>query len=227
MPDETPTVTPGANGQPAQGQVPTPQGSPAATGQVPTPGAGDDLTPEQLRDALRRARDDAAKIRIDSKRLADLEKAESDRQAASLSETQKVAKRAEDAEAALKGARTRIGAAELKVAASAVGIIDADIAAALLGSKVEYDAAGEPTNVADLVKQLKADKPHLFTASGAQGQAAGQQQRQAASSGGTVSPGAGARAGVWTRDQINKMTPQEYAAHKTDILAAMARGEIR
>lgn len=211
MPEVTPVGTPGAADP--QGQVPTPQGTPpAAPGQVPPTSAGDDLTPEQLRDALRRANEQAAKSRIDAKRLADLEKAEADRQAASLSETQKVAKRADDAEAALRAARGRIGAAELKAAASTAGIIDPDIAAALLGGKVEYDADGEPKNVADLVKQLKTDKPHLFTAPG-------QSQRPPASSGGPANPGRQAGNGGLTLEQIKAMPMRERIARMDEITA--------
>src|SRR5258706_6717343 len=126
-----------------QGQVPaTSSVTPDAPGQVPAPGAhGDDqLTPEQLRDTVRKLRDDAAKERLDRKRLAELEKAEQDRQTASLTDQQKAAQRAEAAEASLTAVRARIGASELKVAALSAGIIDPDLAPALLGAKVEYDA---------------------------------------------------------------------------------------
>lgn len=228
-----------ASGTQNMGQVPTTSSTPATppappSGQVPAPtggsgsGSGDELTPEQLRDALRKARDEAAKKRVDEKRLAELEKAEADRQAASLTETQKLAQRAEQAEAKLEAAYARIGGAELKAAAVAQGIIDADVAAALLAAKVEYDAAGEPTNIADLVKQLKADKPHLF------GQQPGQPGQQpsrpsGASSGGATNPGTGARTGTFTRADLERMrsNPAEYAANRDAIFEALRKGQIR
>lgn len=150
------------------------------------------------------------------KRLAEFEKAEQERQAATLTETQKAAQRAEAAEAALKSTRARIGASELKLAAQSAGIIDTDIAAALLGAKVDYDADGEPTNVADLVTQLKKDKPHLF---GQQGQ---QQRASSTSSGGATNPGRHAGTGNITRSSIAAMSPQERILRNKDILAAMA-----
>lgn len=216
------TAANGASGTPGatdpQGQVPTTPstnaaatGNPPASGQVPpTSASGDDLTPEQLRDALQKARADAAKERVDRKRLADLEKAEADRQAASLTDQQKIAQRAEAAEAALKSTRARIGASELKLAAQSAGIIDTDIAAALLGAKVEYDADGEPKNVADLVTQLKKDKPHLF---GQQGQ----QQRPPATSGGATNPGRQAGNGGLTLEMIEAMHPRERVARIAEI----------
>ena len=218
MPENTPPAgqVPG-DAAATPGQVPTPSsGTPPTPGQVPSPSAGDDLTADQLRDALKRANEQAAKSRIDAKRLAELEKAEADRQAASLSETQKIAKRADEAEAALKAARGRIGAAELKVAASALGIIDPDIAAALLGSKVEYDGDGEPTNVAELVKQLKGDKPHLFAGAPA---APTTPSRPAANSGGATNPGRQAGNGGLTIEMIRAMPMRERMARMDEIRA--------
>lgn len=218
MPENTPPPgqVPG-DAATTPGQVPTPpSGTPPTPGQVPPPSAGDDLTADQLRDALKRANEQAAKSRIDAKRLAELEKAEADRQAASLSETEKIAKRVAEAESALKAARGRIGAAELKAAASVLGIIDPDIAAALLGSKVEYDGDGEPTNVADLVKQLKTDKPHLF---GQPSQGQPVPTRPAANSGGATNPGRQAGHGGLTREMIEAMSSRERVARINEIVA--------
>lgn len=219
------------------GQVPTstnttqtpPAGAPP-TGQVPTPGSatgGDDLTPEQLRDALRKARDEAAKTRVDAKRLAELEKAEAERQAANLTEIEKAARERDAATAALQAMRARIGSAELKVASQAAGIIDPDVAAAMLGSKVEYGDDGEPKNIAKLVEDLKQSKPHLFGAN-ASGTAGAAANGQRASSGGATNPGSGARSGgVFTREQISRMSPQEYAANQQAIFEALKSGQIR
>src|SRR5690348_2188847 len=144
MADET-----SAAGTPAE---PVTQAQPQA-GSSPTTAttAGTQAEPNGTPGSETMSLDEARKLRAEHnslrKRLAEFEKAEADRQAASLSETEKAAKRAEAAETALQQARGRIGAAEVKVASQAAGIIDPDVAVAMLSGKVEYDAHGEPTNV--------------------------------------------------------------------------------
>lgn len=144
------------------------------------------------------------------KRLAEYERAQQEAETAKLSDLEKTSKRAETAEAALGAMRQRIGASELKVAAQAAGIIDTDIAAALLGGKIDYDADGEPTNVAELVAQLKKDKPHLF---GSQGQP----QRPPSSSGGATNPGRQAGNGGLTLEMIEAMPMRERVARMGEI----------
>ncbi|SRR5258708_2064984 len=215
----------------SQGQVPTTSPvTPDATGQVPAPGTnGDDhLTAEQLRDTVRKLRDDAAKERLDRKRLAELEKAEQDRQTANLSDQQKAAQRAEAAEASLTAVRSRIGASELKVAALSAGIIDPDLAPALLGTKVEYDGEGEPKNIADLVKALKSDKPHLFAAANGQPQSP---PARPASSGGATNPGAGGvqpgaaggSGATITAASFRAMSQQERVLRMKDVETALVK----
>lgn len=154
-------------------------------------------------------------------KLKAFEDAQAAADAAKLSDLEKASKRAEAAEASIQTLRQRIAASELKVAAQAAGIIDHDVAAALLSGKVEYDAAGEPTNIGDLVTALKKDKPHLFGnvgANGANGQRAGQQQQQP-SSGGATNAGRAAGNGGLTLEMIRAMPMRERVARMDEIKA--------
>lgn len=87
-------------------------------------------------------------------------------------------------------------------------------------SEIKLDAAGKPENLDKLIKQVLADHPALA------GQANGQQQRPGASSGGATNPGAGARAGTFTRQQIAAMTPAEYAANRDAIMEQLKAGTL-
>jgi hypothetical protein len=151
-------------------------------------------------------------------KLKSFEDAQAAADAAKLSDLEKASKRAESAENALKAARARIGASELKMAAQAAGIIDTDIAAALLSTKVEYGADGEPTNIAELVAGLKKDKPNLFPATNGRTQAAGA-AAQNTSSGGAANPGRAAGNGGLTLEMIQQMPMRERIARMDEIKA--------
>lgn len=151
-------------------------------------------------------RKEAANYRTKAKQFEDAQAAA---ELAKLGDLEKASKRAETAEAALGTMRQRIGASELKMAAQSAGIIDTDIAAALLGGKIDYDADGEPTNVAELIAALKKDKPHLF---GGQ-----QSQRPPSTSGGATNPGRQAGNGGLTQEMIDAMHPREAKARIQEI----------
>lgn len=219
----------GATGQaPAsqQGQDPTPGNDPSTShsGQAPSGDAGQTL--EQLRSELARARADASKVRVDAKELETLRREKAERDAASLTETQKAAQRAEAAEAANKALRDRVGIAELRLAAQAAGISDPDLVSDSLSlrSALTFDDAGEPTNVASVIAAHKAAKPHLYAAPSSGGAPAGQPPaRQApASSGGATNPGRSAGNGSLTREMIEAMPPHELIRRHAEIKAWQA-----
>lgn len=201
-------------GQQNQGQ--TPQANNSGTPQAPAsqaPQAGGDNTSSSTGSALSQAdyeriiadlrkenaahRTGKSAAEAELKKLRDAQLSEEERRAQALDEA---VKRAETY-------RTRIGSAELKVASQAAGIIDPDVAVALLGSKVDYDETGEPKNVAKLVEQLKADKPHLFAAAPGNGTAGTTASGQRTSSGGATNPGSGARAGSPQQYQYDPKNP--------------------
>lgn len=219
MPDETSGVggqAPASDA--ATGQAPQANngGSPstAPQGQAPE-GHTATLTQADYERMLAEVRKEAASQRV---KLKAFEDAQAAAELAKLSDADKAAKRAEAAEAALSAARTRIGASELKLASQGAGIIDPDVAVALLAGKVEYDAGGEPTNVAEIVAQLKKDKPHLFggAGNGASGQPAA---RQAATAGGATNPGRQAGNAGLTQEMIQAMPMRERVARIDEIRA--------
>lgn len=74
--------------------------------------------------------------------------------------------RAEQAEQRLRDATARSAASD---AASKAGAISPKAVYALIRGDIEYDATGEPTNIADLIEQAKADEPQLFRAAAGSG----------------------------------------------------------
>lgn len=77
-------------------------------------------------------------------------------------ERDEATKRAEAAAAELKSERTR---SAIERAAAKVGFVDPEDAFLRVGSQVEFDDDGKPTNVEALVTQLAKDKPYLVGAS--------------------------------------------------------------
>lgn len=201
------------------GQVPTPP-----TGNTPpAQAAGTDSQASQTDDiaALRReleaTRKEAATHRT---KLKAFEDAQAAADAAKLSDLEKASKRADAAEAAAAAYRAKVIDYEVRLQAQALKIVDPELAALAVQPKLEFDDSGNPTNAEALLKELTKQKPWLL-------EQAAQNQRPPASSGGATNPGASARTGTFTREQINRMTPQEYAANRTAIMDAMSKGQLQ
>jgi len=155
-----------------QGQVPPVPQSPDSNGQVPPVSqaqstasdsgtSSDGLTLEQARDALKKAREEAAKHRVDSKRLAELEAAEAERANAALSEKeryekQKASDQARIAELETKLQEVRVGT-RIDAAAVTLGISPALAHRILDWSALTFGENGDPTNVAELLAKAVAD----------------------------------------------------------------------
>jgi chromosome segregation ATPase len=95
------------------------------------------------------------------KRLAEYEEKERLAQEAALTEQQKLAKRAEDAEARYQQTQKQLISAHVKMAAHTKGIIDPDIAALAVQDKLEYGEDGLPSNLDKALDDLIKNKPYL------------------------------------------------------------------
>lgn len=118
--------------------------------------------------------------------------------AGQLSETEKITKRATDAEAKAQAAEAKVKElstrGEIERQARKLGIVDDDAAYRLLdASKLEYDDAGQPTNAEALLKDLVKAKPYLVQGTG----------------GGNATNPARGQSAALTREDIAKMSPAE------------------
>lgn len=195
-----------ATGTPAGGQAPVPtqdqQGTDAAAqGQDPDAG-GQQIDLESITDPaikawvqtqqaeLRRARDEAARFRTERGTLS-----EQVQQFQRASETAEQAAQREQAETATRLAALEQENRTLKVtgavstAADKAGAYNPGLVATMLDAQVVLGADGKPTNVADLLKALKASDPYLFKVQPGGGDAGAGRTRQA-------TPAAGVGAGI-------------------------------
>lgn len=112
---------------------------------------------------LEKERRASAQYRSAAKKAEDALKA---REEADLSETEKMAKERDqlrvDLEAERQRAKQVVVREKAKDLAHHLGIVDADVAYRLLDPEaIEYDGAGEPTNLESLLDALVKDKPYL------------------------------------------------------------------
>lgn len=128
-------------------------------------------TIQAQRESERAAKKEAQEARAEAKALREqieADKAAREAEAASkLSAEEKSAKKLADMEAKLaestSAAQTRIAKASLRAAAAGAGAVyPSDVPALIDISKVKFDRDGEPTNVDDLVSDLKDSRPALF-----------------------------------------------------------------
>jgi len=172
----------------------TTEAPPAAT-PAPTARVYTEAEYVALQAKLTAANGEAAGYRVDRdqhKTVAELRAAEVSAAAAKLAEVSTVAE-------------ARILRAELKAAAVSAGAADAgDVLALIDRDAVKRDAKGEPVNLAELVAELKAAKPYLFT----------KPAEPATSSSSTEKkPDPKAPAAKMARD----MTDEEYKAQKAEL----------
>lgn len=154
-----PTSSPDSNGQvppESHSQSSTSAASDnGATNSTTTSTANGGMTLEQALDALKKAREDAAKRRVDDKELADLRAYKQQQDDARLSETEKMQKQL----AALQDqmaekermAQERVLRADIRSVARDLGL-KPELAYRLLDyAAVTFDEDGDPTNVAELL----------------------------------------------------------------------------
>ena len=184
--------------QTANGQEPPTSPTTNDPAQEPTSASGEEqLTPEQLRAALDKARKEAARHRVDAKELADLRtlktQVEDERrkaEEAKLSETDRLKKQLADlhakAEEARQATQERLLRAEVRAAAAALNVNPALAARIVNLASIEYDEQGDAKNVADLLRAALTEYGIPVGAQGAQN--AGQQGQQQPAQ--TPNPGA-------------------------------------
>lgn len=129
-----------------------------------------DLTPAQYKDALQKARADAAKQRAEKNELAKKNTLyESEKEEAERKRLEEQGEHKKIADKALKDLETeresnkkfRINS-EIKVAAIAAGIIDPKVAQLIPTDKIGINAAGEIEGVVEAVAIFKKESPNLF-----------------------------------------------------------------
>ena len=242
----------------ATGQAP-PISSPDSNGQVPpvsqasstdddgnANGHAPDSSPktaEQWEEIARKARNEAAKYRIDSKELAELRAFKQQQEDAKLSTDEKrdkeLATAQERAAAAEERAQRVAVRAEAKIAATSLGI-KTELALRLLDiADITFNEDGDPTNVTDLLVKAAHEFGLAVTAPGASNGngngngrnangARGQQQSQQPSGIG-VTPANPARntgtgpVGGWSWEAISSLTKEQYEGLSPAERAAMSQ----
>lgn len=233
------------------GQVP-PSSSPDSNGQVPpvsqaqtstasdssgtSSSSSDGLTHEQALDALRKAREDAAKARVDSKRLAELEKRFQDDENAKLTEKERYEKERADWQAEkadLQRQRQEAAIrADIKLAAADLGIKQ-ELARRILDySAIEFDGEGDPKNVEKLLRAAAEEYGLTMSGPASSPAANGATNGAASKSSSPTSIGAtpanparntsGISAGSWSWELISSLTKEQAEALTPAQRAAMS-----
>lgn len=217
--DGTGQVPPTPQSPDGNGQVPpTSQDATSATSDAPESQSSQQLSADQLRDALEKARKDAAKNRVDAKRLAELEAAEQQRADAALSEKERYDKKIAELQAQVaeqtRQTQERVIRSDIRSAADKLGV-KPELAYRLLDyAAITFNDDGDPTNISDLLKAtLQEMAPELLapSATGAMNGNTGQQQRSSTvpQTGATNPPRGsqlvGANGKVYDRNEIPKL----------------------
>ena len=208
---QAPTTAPANNGS-------APSGAP--NGQAPTaidPAqqlSADDA--KRIRQELDEARRDAARYRDELKKRDD----------ATLTDQQKRDREFTDLQTKAFEYEARLQVQALQLAGyrlgASLGIGDIGAALALVQAEhaheVKFATDGTPENISDLLKAVLKDHPVL---------AAQAQSPRSASTGGATNPGTIARpGGTFTRDQIARMSPQEYERNRAAIMEQLKAGTL-
>lgn len=220
---QVPGVTPTSPTTPAPADN---QGQAGQDPQAPASGKSQ-LTLDQALDALAKARNEAAKNRVDAKRLADLEAAQRAAEDAKLSETERLQKQLAELQNAQAQrelvAQERILRSEVRAEAIKAGL-NPQLAAKLIDfSQVETDDNGDPTNIAELL--ASAIKDYGLATGNAAPQGASGAPRQSAG-GATNPPRAGGPLTVTANQYLDKAFQQQFrATHGMDVMTAVRLGK--
>lgn len=207
----------------AQGQVSAASTNTTTTPTEPTAGtststtadtstAGEpSLTLEQALDALKKARGDAAKNRVDGKRLAELEEAQRKADLAKLDDRQRLEKELADLQTKhadiQRASQERIIRAEVRAHAASVGV-PPELASRLLDySEIKFDDDGEPQNIGDLLKALIKQYPQLAVSGGA----AAKPQPTSVGNNPANPPRSTANSGAWSYEYIESLSSRQIA----------------
>jgi hypothetical protein len=168
----TPSATPGPNDQAppvATGSPNPPPATPPAAPSTEPPATGAEAD-KPLGEAGQRALEEERRLRRDAEKLAKDEKKRADAlESEKLTEDQRRTKRLDELEAEKVGwererQQLRIEQAVARLTTK-LKLVDVETVVRLVDpAKVEFDDAGQPTNVEDVVKVLIVDKPFLVSA---------------------------------------------------------------
>jgi hypothetical protein len=200
----------------ASGDSATPNPDPGATPN-PTPSGAtpQGMTLEQALAELAKTQETLAATRKESiqhrTKLTAFEKKQEEEAAAKLDETQRAAKRAEDAEAKAAELQQKYLASQVKLAAQTLGFVNPELAAKL----VSVDPDATPESISDALAALLKDNPYL--ASGT--------VTPAPSSNGPTNPSR-AQVGLPKYTAAQLSDTDFYIKNEADIKLAMRDGRI-
>ena len=165
---------------------------------------------------IKKANNEAAQLR---KRLKDAEAKVKGFEDASKSESDKAKDEAAQAKQTAEKLKGKLITKSIETAAIKLDAHDAETIARLIDrDALEFDDDGEPTNLDDLLDELKTSKPFLF----------GKTAKAPAAP--KVNPGkpdsGNQNKGALTRDAIEKMTPDEINKNWDAIQALMKEGKL-
>lgn len=208
MADET---TSPAGQAPASGETPPGTGSEQQPGQAPE----EQFDPERARSLIAKLRQEAKEA---SRRLGEYETRQRQADEATMTEQQKLSRRAAQLEAELEAeradARSRANRYEVQLAAGRLGIVDPDAAVKLLDwDAIEYAEDGSPRDVEAALKALLKSKPYLAAQAAAPAASPTNPARQSSTASRT-----------YTVSQLKDF--RFYQANKDDIATAMREGRV-
>jgi hypothetical protein len=196
---------PPVQGEPLAGDPQTT--TPLAGTPAPKPLAGADEEPMSL-DEAKKLRQEHAALR---KRIKQYEETDEAAKTAALSEMEKAAKRATDAEAQAQEYQQKYLASQVKLAAQSLGFVNPELAAKL----VSVDPDATPESISDALAALLKDNPYL--ASGT--------VTPAPSSNGPTNPSR-TQVGLPKYTTAQLSDTDFYIKNEADIKAAMRDGRI-
>lgn len=141
--------------QTGEGQASNPETTNSDTTQPQT-----GMTVEQLTEELKRVRSEAASHRT---KLRTFEEAQKKAEEASLSEVEKLKRQVADSTTANSNLQQQLRTLQAEREIGKIqGVVDAETVMALVSSKIEWGEDGNPTNINNLVSELRKTKPFLF-----------------------------------------------------------------
>lgn len=222
----------GDAGAPPEGSQPPGQGpggeagsaQPGSEGQAPK-----QWTPEEAAEVVRLAREEAARYRTQLRGVqSTLETTQTELkklQDAQLSEQERVQRELEELRTVKPTLEKSVQEAELKyrvaVAAPKLGIVDPEAAVLLMDRSQLVVENGVPTNVDDVLKALVDARPYLKGAASAPAPPAA-----SAPQAGATSPARPTGGTPLTREQVEKMSPEEVQRRWSEIEPLLQSGAL-
>jgi hypothetical protein len=198
--------------------------TPEPTGNADNPTSS--TTPRSVEDLER----DLAETRKEAKgyrlQLREYQKSEEERRQASLSESEKIAERAAEAEKRLAAYQDRLLKSEIKMTAQAAQFAKPEMAFKFIDADaIEYDDNGDPTNLGDLFAALKESEGWLFNAAAPVAPKPPDVPKIGRIGSSAGDPNKGAN-NVFSHAAVKAMSPEEYAKIKVAYKQAIIEGRV-